>query len=124
MTPFNNNPESSRDFTILIRSSMSLFDIISVVFPDPNIFYVSLHLLLMHTLLANGIMKFFIRGNPVFNKGPRNLPKNPPDCIIFDNLVFKNLISTDELFENALRMLETCLSVSNNSCGKLFLSLE
>ena len=38
MTPFNNNPESSRDFTILIRSSMSSFDIISVVFPDPNIF--------------------------------------------------------------------------------------
>ena len=38
MTPFNNNPESSRDFTILIRSFMYLFDIISVVFPDPNIF--------------------------------------------------------------------------------------
>ena len=38
MTPFNNNPKSSRDFTILIRSSMSLFDIISVVFPNPNIF--------------------------------------------------------------------------------------
>ena len=38
MTPFNNNPESSRDFNILIRSFMSLFDIISVVFPDSNIF--------------------------------------------------------------------------------------
>ena len=38
MTPFNNNPESSRDFTILIRTSMLLFDIINVVFPDPNIF--------------------------------------------------------------------------------------
>ena len=39
VTPVNNNPESSRDFTILIRSSMSLFDIISVVWPpDPNIF--------------------------------------------------------------------------------------
>ena len=39
MTPFNNKPESSSDFTILIRSSISLFDIISVVLlPDPNIF--------------------------------------------------------------------------------------
>ena len=38
VTPFNNKPESSRDFTILIMSSISLFDIISVVSPDPNIF--------------------------------------------------------------------------------------
>ena len=38
MTPFTNIPESSRDFTILTRSSISLFDVISVVFPDPNIF--------------------------------------------------------------------------------------
>ena len=36
--PFNNKPEPSSDFTILIRSSMSLFNIISVVLPDPNIF--------------------------------------------------------------------------------------
>ena len=39
MTPFNNKPGSSSYFTISIRSSMSLFDIISVVvLPDPNIF--------------------------------------------------------------------------------------
>ena len=41
VTPFNNRPESSRDFTILIMSYISLFDIISVVvllWPDPNIF--------------------------------------------------------------------------------------
>ena len=50
--------------------------------------------------------------------------KNPPDCIIFDNWVFENLISADELLANALRILETCLFVSNNSCGKLPLSLE
>ena len=30
-TPFNNKPESFRDFTILIMSSISSFDIISVV---------------------------------------------------------------------------------------------
>ena len=31
VTPFHNKPESSRDVTILIMSSNSLFDIISVV---------------------------------------------------------------------------------------------
>ena len=35
--------------------------------------------------LANGLITFFINSNPVFNNGPSNLPKNPPDCIILDN---------------------------------------
>ena len=52
------------------------------------------------------------------------MPKNLPDCIIFDNCVFENLILADELFEKALRILETCLSVNNNSCEKLLSSLE
>ena len=39
----------------------------------------------INTLLANRMVTFFINGNPVFNKGPSNLPRNPPDCIIFDN---------------------------------------
>ena len=33
-------------------------------------------------------------------------------------------MSTDELLVNALRILEIYLSVNNNSCGKLPLSLE
>ena len=37
------------------------------------------------TLLANGLITFFIKGNPVFSNGPSNLPRNPPDCIILDN---------------------------------------
>ena len=37
------------------------------------------------TLLANGLITFFISGNLVFSNGPNNLPRNPPDCIIFDN---------------------------------------
>ena len=37
LSPFNNEPESSRDLTILIMSSISSFDINSVVVPDPNI---------------------------------------------------------------------------------------
>ena len=39
----------------------------------------------INTLLANGLITFFIKGNPVFSNQPNNLPKNPPDCIIFDN---------------------------------------
>ena len=34
------------------------------------------------------------------------------------------VISADELFEKALRMLKTCLSVNNNSWGKFALSSE
>ena len=39
----------------------------------------------INTLLANGLITFDIKGNPVFSNGPSNLPKNPPDCIIFEN---------------------------------------
>ena len=86
MTPFNNNPESSRDFTILIRSSISLFEIISVVLlPDPNIFLcipasaadaAAVNPKGINTLFANGVITFFIRGNPVFSNGPSNLLRN------------------------------------------------
>ena len=65
-----------------------------VVFPDPNIFLcipasaagaAVVSRKGINTLLANGVIRFFINGNPVFNKGPSNLSKNPPHCIIFDN---------------------------------------
>ena len=39
----------------------------------------------------------------------------------FDNWVFGNLISVYELLEKVLLILETCLSVNNNSCGTLSL---
>ena len=34
------------------------------------------------TLIVNGLIAFFIHGNPVFNNGPRSLPINLPDFII------------------------------------------
>ena len=37
------------------------------------------------THLANGLITFFINGNPIFSNGPNNLPKNPSDCMILDN---------------------------------------
>ena len=54
------------------------------------------------TLLAPGLITFFINGNLVFSNGTRSLPRNPPDSIILDNLVFNNLISVDELFAKIL----------------------
>ena len=53
--------------------------------------------------LANGLITFFINGKPVFNNGPSNLPRNPPDCVMLDNWVFDNLISTDKWFAKALK---------------------
>ena len=38
VTRFNNQPESSSGFTILIMPSISLFEFISVAFPDPKTF--------------------------------------------------------------------------------------
>ena len=107
---------------------ISLFGITSVVFPDPKIFYVFPHLLLMllqlilkevKKLLANGLITLFINGNPVFNNGRSNLLRNPPDCIIFDNWVFVNLISSDKLFAKDLQRFKTSLSVNDNLWGKL-----
>ena len=54
-----------------------------------------------------------------FGNGLSNLPRKPPDCIIFDNWVFDNLISADELFAKDLRRFETCVLVNNNVWGKL-----
>ena len=78
---------------------------------------------LIKALLANGLITLFISGNPAFSNGPRNLPRNPHNCIILlNNLVFDNLITVVELFSKALQRFATCLLVNNNSCGKLILS--
>ena len=53
-----------------------------------------------------------------------SLPRNPPDCIILDNLLFDNLISVHKLFAKALPIFATCLLVNNNSCEKLILLSE
>ena len=112
-------------------SFISSFDIISIVLlreaesevclPDPKIFLcipalqlMLLQLILTETLLANGLIIFFINGNPVFSNGPRSLPRNPPDCIILDILVFDNLISVDDLSAKTLRRFATWLLINNN----------
>ena len=96
LTPFNNKPESSRDLTIFIYNVfISSFDIIIVVvLPDPNFFLciaasaadtVVVNPSGIKTLSANGLIKFFINGNPVLSDRPRRLPKDPLDSIILNN---------------------------------------
>ena len=74
-------------------SFISSFDIISVVVPDLKIclcIYASatdaavVNPKGIKTLLANGLITFFINDNPAVSNGPRRLPRNPLDCIILD----------------------------------------
>ena len=85
-------------------SFISSFDIISIVLlceaysegclPDPKIFLcipasaadaAAVNPKGIKTVLANGLITFDLKGNPVFSNGPSNLPKHSPYCIIFDN---------------------------------------
>ena len=112
---------------------ISLFEIINVVFPDPNIFLWiaapvadagAVNPNGIKTLLANGLSTFPIKGNPVFNNGPKSLPNNPPDCRILSNWAFDTFILADELFTKVLRSLKTCVLVNTDLWRKLFSSFE
>ena len=105
-------------------SSISSFDIISVVVPDSKILLctpasaanaAAVNPNGTKTLLAYGWITLFINGNPVFNNGRSSLPRNPRDCIILDNWVFANLISVDKLFGKVLQRFSICLLINNNS---------
>ena len=99
VTPFINKPDSLRDLTVFI-SSISSFEIISVLMPDPKIFFwiaasvtdtAAFNPNGTKMLLADGLSAFFIQGKPVFSNGTRNLPRILPDCPILYNWVFDNL---------------------------------
>ena len=48
----------------------------------------------------------------------QSLPRNPPNCIIFEICVFDKLILAKKLHSKTLQSFATCLSVSNNLCEK------
>ena len=56
--------------------------------------------------------------------GTKKFVKSPRICTIIDNLVFQNLILTDEPFAKALKGIEICVLVNNSLCKKLVSSLE
>ena len=67
---------------------ISSFEIIKVAVLDPKIFLcipasaadaAAVFPKGIKTLLGNGLITFFINGNPVFSKGPCNLPRNHPN---------------------------------------------
>ena len=73
-------------------SFISSFEIVKVV-PNPNVFLcipasgadaAAVNPKGIETLLANGLITFFINGNLVFSNGPSNLPRIPPDWIILE----------------------------------------
>ena len=101
LTPFINKPESSGHLTIFMISYICSLEIIKVVNPDPNIFLwiaasvadsAAVNPNSIKTLLVNGLSTFYIKGNQDFSNGPKNLPKNPPDCTILWDWVFDNFI--------------------------------
>ena len=67
--------------------------------------------------LANGVATFINGPANLLN----NLPKNPPDCMIFFICVLLNFISVPKLLLRAFLNLVFCLVVNNNSCGTSFL---
>ena len=92
-------------------SSISSFDIISAIVPEPKTF-VFIHVSAADTAAVNlnGIKTFLGNGLIIsfFNDQPRRLPRISPDYILLDNRVFKNLISADEFFAKAPQRFTTC----------------
>ena len=126
---------------------ISPFEIISVIirearfkrWPDPNIFLsiaasvadaTAVNPNDFKTLLANGLSTFPIKGNPVFENGPKSLPKNTSDwewsfwCLILCNWVLDNFLLAHGPFAKVLQSPDICVLVNDNLCGKLVLSLE
>ena len=70
----------------------------------------------------NGANTFLANVNATFINGSanllNNLPKNPPDCIIFFICALLNFISVAELLLRAFLNLVFCLVVNNNSSGR------
>ena len=69
---------------------------------------------------TKGLSTFPIKDNPVFNAGPKIVPKNSPDCPSLYKWVFDSFILADEPFGKAVRRPRTYALVNNNLCGKLF----
>lgn len=99
VTPWINNAKP------IVISFVSLFDIISIAFLDLNILSwitavdseaAAVNFGGTNTFLAIGVNTSYIINN---GNGPKGLPRNAPDCIIFDSWVFDNFTLTNETFE-------------------------
>ena len=72
-------------------SSSPTFEIINVPVRNPNFVWIPVSTAVVvnpngiKTLLANGLITFSIKGEPVFSNGPRSLPRSPLDCTVLDS---------------------------------------
>ena len=78
----------------------------------------------MKMLLANGLSTSFINDKRIFSNESRCLVAKLLDCSISDIWVCDDLILANKSLANALRSLQTCLSVSDNLSGILLSSLD
>ena len=65
-------------------------------------------------LLFITLSPFPIKDKPLFSNGPKSLPRNPPDCAIFDNWVFDNFLLADEPFAKTWQSFVTSVLVKIN----------
>ena len=75
-------------------------------------------------ILPDVLNTFPIKGNTVFSKGTKPLPRNSPDCSTSWNCIFDNFLLAVESFARGLQSFETCVLGNNNLYVKVFLSLE
>ena len=84
-----------------MMSSISLFEVIDTVVPDPRFFFFSwipasdaaayaVNANGIKTLLANILSTFSI-----FSNDPRGLPRAYPECTVLDKWIFDNFILVD-----------------------------
>ena len=103
--PFNEILESSRTWKIFIMSSISLFEIISAVVPEPCIFFWIPASIADAAAFPNGAKNVFGYETALFINGTgillNNELKKPSGWIILDICILDNFISAEKLFSNA-----------------------
>ena len=111
--PFNISiPEYSRAWTIFIRSSISSFAIISVVFPEPCIFFWILASIADAAAVIPNETKITVANETATSINGlaillNNEPDKPPNWIVSEILVFDSFILADKLFlSNAFYSLD------------------
>ena len=72
------------------------------------------------TLSTYGLSAFFINHKPTLINGPRSLPRNLIDCIIFIIWVCNSFTLADTLFAKDLQRFTTCLLVSSLELTAIF----
>ena len=110
-------------------SSISSFDITSVVVSEPKIFLYILHLLLvLLQLLLMELKHSELKFDLQFSLMVRlllvmNQEAYQDILLIISSYIFNSLISADGFLAKSLQRFAACVLVNDNLCGKLVMSL-